>query len=353
MIDRFEIIGHDSPRPDAEHIIFCDGAGGSLFRPTMDLELSHWRPNCTPTEYRAGTSTEICYRFLGAPRPASWTVAVNNHVDVDGILSVYVLVHSDHALQHPRAIVEAADMGDFWGWGEPVAQRLFQGITLLMRKGGGAKAVYDEAFCRIPGLIDGSDPQIAEIERSLTPLREQVELVEKGTVTCRQRDPRFAQYIIPMAVAGASDERAAYAPDFNEAISPKAALWPQVRARWDGERVCLVSAERPTGWFHDLCFPGYLWADTEGKWRVPGLTYHDGMSSYDISNTRLIAAFAHLQKRETARGRWSLGGKGLVFGEELQTRFPVVGRFVDDRELPAISQLRPDDVAAEFDGIFG
>jgi len=28
MIDRFEIIGHSSPRPDAEHIIFCDGAGG-------------------------------------------------------------------------------------------------------------------------------------------------------------------------------------------------------------------------------------------------------------------------------------------------------------------------------------
>jgi hypothetical protein len=23
MLDRFEIIGHDSPRPNAEHIIFC------------------------------------------------------------------------------------------------------------------------------------------------------------------------------------------------------------------------------------------------------------------------------------------------------------------------------------------
>ena len=25
MIDRFEIIDHVSPRPDAEHILFCDG----------------------------------------------------------------------------------------------------------------------------------------------------------------------------------------------------------------------------------------------------------------------------------------------------------------------------------------
>ncbi len=97
MIDRFEIIGHDSPRPSAEHILFCDGTGGQIFRLATDLELSHWRPNCTPAEYRAGTSTEICYRFLDTPRPACWTVAVNNHVDVDGILSVYVLVQSDHA----------------------------------------------------------------------------------------------------------------------------------------------------------------------------------------------------------------------------------------------------------------
>jgi hypothetical protein len=352
MINRFEIIGHDSPRPDAEHIIFCDGTGGSLFRPATDLELSHWRPNCTPAEYRAGTSTEICYRFLDQPRGASWTVAVNNHVDVDGILSVYVLVHSDHALKHRRTIVEAADMGDFWGWGEPVAQRLFQGITLLMRKGGEPRSVYAEAFRRIPTLIDGSDSQVAEIEESLTPLRQQIQLVEDGRISRREREPRFAQYIIPLAVAGESDERTTYTPGFNEAISSNAVLWPQVRARWDAERVCLVSVERASGWFHDLCFPGYLWADTEGKWRVPGLTYHDGMSSYDISNVRLNAAFERLQERETADGRWALGGKGLVFDEELQTRFPVVGRFVDDRGLPTISHLAPDVAAGELDGAF-
>jgi len=48
-IDRFEIIDHGSPRPEAERIIFCDGTGGSIFQPKTDLELSHWRPNQTRT----------------------------------------------------------------------------------------------------------------------------------------------------------------------------------------------------------------------------------------------------------------------------------------------------------------
>src|ERR1700687_3657931 len=115
MIERFEIVGSTSARPEADQIIFCDGTGGSLFRGESDLELSHWRPNRTPAEYRAGTSTEICFRFLDDPRPGLWTVAVNNHVDVDGILSVYVLVHSDHAQAHRQTIIDAAEMGDFWG----------------------------------------------------------------------------------------------------------------------------------------------------------------------------------------------------------------------------------------------
>ena len=136
MIDRFEIVGSKSARPKADRIIFCDGTGGSLFQPETDLELSHWRPNKTPAEYRAGTSTEICFRFLDNPRPGSWTVAVNNHVDVDGILSVYVLVHSQHALAYRQTIIEAAEMGDFWGWGGAPAQRVFHLPDELRRREG-------------------------------------------------------------------------------------------------------------------------------------------------------------------------------------------------------------------------
>ncbi len=351
MIERFEILDHGGPRPDAEHIIFCDGTGGEIYRADADLELSHWRPNHTPAEYRAGTSTEICFRFLDNPRRGTWTAAVNNHVDVDGVLSVYALVHSDHALAHRQTIIEAADMGDFWGWGEPPAQRLFQGLTRLMKRGGDPQSIYAEAFSRIPALIDGSDSECPSIEESLRPLREGVEFVERGRITRTQHSARFTQYIGPRSIAGDDEQRASYVPEFNEAISSKAVLWPQVRARWDAERVCLASTERRTGWFHDLWFPGYLWADTEGKWLPPGLTYQGGMSSYAIQDDRLIAAMEELQRQETASGQWGLGGTTLPFGEELQDRFPLVGRFLNEQGQAAVSQLSPEQLATRFAGV--
>lgn len=352
MIDRYEIIDHGSPRPDADKILFCDGTEGGIFRPDSDIELSHWRPNRTPPEYRAGTSTEICFRFLDNPRPGSWTAAVNNHVDVDGILSVYVLVQSEHALAHRRTIIEAAEMGDFWGWGDEPAQRVFQGITRLMNSGKEAMAVYAEAFRRIPALIDGTDPEVPELEASLKPLRCGVELVEQGRIVRFQIEDRLALYLVPLAMAENSDDRASFVPGFNELISEKAILWPQVRARWDAERVCLASTDRKGGWFHDLYFPGYLWADTEGKWLVPGMQYHDGMASYDLDNSRLIAAFEELQRQETALGQWGLGGTKLPFGKELQDQFPLVGRFLDKQGHATISRISPDRVAEALRGAF-
>lgn len=187
----------------------------------------------------------------------------------------------------------------------------------------------------------------------MAPLRDGVQLIESGQIRRTEINSRLAHYIVPLAVAGKDDARAACAPEFNEAISSQAVLWPHVRARWDAQRVCLVSVERATGWFHDLCLPGYLWADTADHWLVHGLTYHDGMSSYEMHNDRLFAAFQQLQRHETAPGHWSLCGTALPLGDELQKRFPVVGRFVDERAQPTISNLGPDRVAQAFAGIFG
>ena len=215
------------------------------------------------------------------------------------------------------------------------------------------RAVFAEAFRRVPALINGTDPEVTQIDESLAPLRRSVELVEQGQIFRSLLGDRLAHYIVPLAIAGDDDGRASYSPEFNEVISEKAVFWPQVRARWDAERVSLVSTERETGWFHDLWFPGYLWGDTEGLWRVPGLEYRGGMGSYDVENLRLVAAFESLQRQETAPGRWGLGGTQLPFGRELQDRFPLVGRFLDEQGHPAVSQLLPEQATRTFEGVFG
>jgi hypothetical protein len=355
MIRDFEIVTSKSPRPAAERIVFCDGGGAHLFREETDLELSHWRPNRTPREYRAGTSTEICFRFLEDPRGGPWTVAVNNHLDVDGILSVYVLVHSAHTREHRKTIVAAAEMGDFWGWGEDAAQRLFQGLTLMMdagrERGDDVRKIYEDAFARIPGLIEGSDPRTEAIEQSLAPLNRGMKRVEQRKIRRSLIGERLAHYIIPLDVAG-DDECAAYVPGFNEAISDKTVLWPQARARWDKERVCLVSTQRSPGWFHALWFPGYLWADTESLWQVPGMHYRDGMESYDLDLPPLTTALERLQTMERGVGLWTMAGGASPFHETLQSIFPVVSRFADSNGAAAVSLLPPEDVGNALAGVF-
>jgi hypothetical protein len=349
MIEKFLILDHDAPPPDAEHVIYCDGSGGRAFREDKDLDLSHWRPNRTLARYRADTSTEICFRFLDDPVQAPWTLAVNNHLDVDGMLSVYTLVHSGHALNQRSTIVQAAEMGDFWSWGEPPAQRLFQGLTRLMNRGTSegrpVQSIYEEAFRRVQAIIDQTDPDSAQIERSLDPLRDGVHLVEKNAIRRTQHGPRFAQYVVPRAVVGDEVNRAINIPKFNEQISNKALLWPQARAKWDGQRVCLVSVAAAAGWHHDVWFPGYLWADVNDRWTIPGMNYRDGMESYDLDMPTFNHAIQQLNEAEQGAGHWTVGAGAFMFNSLIQSQYPVVARVLDEDGNAAVSQLVPAVVA--------
>jgi hypothetical protein len=57
--------------------------------------------------------------------------------------------------------------------------------------------------------------------------------------------------------------------------------------------------------------------------------------------------------KDTAPGRWALGGTNLPFGQELQERFPLVGRFCDEKGQVNTSGLSPDQVAKTLEGAFG
>ncbi|HEY6510759.1 MAG TPA: DUF6687 family protein, partial [Burkholderiaceae bacterium] len=126
--------GSRRPRPRSDRTIYCDGAHDAAFRPGIDLELSHWVPNLTPARYKADTSTAICLRFVAdSSRERGFELAVNNHVDVDGTLALFVLSQPELALTHRTLLVQVAEMGDFQGWGDPPAQRLYQALVLNLR----------------------------------------------------------------------------------------------------------------------------------------------------------------------------------------------------------------------------
>src|SRR5262245_20719896 len=101
------IEGSRRPQPASARTLYCDGTHDTAFRPDSDLELSHWVPKLTPARYKADTSTEICLNFVADPaRERGFDLAVNNHVDVDGLLSLFVVSHAELALAHRERLVQ-------------------------------------------------------------------------------------------------------------------------------------------------------------------------------------------------------------------------------------------------------
>jgi hypothetical protein len=342
---RFHIQGSEAPRPPARAVIYCDGGTDQQFREEVDLELSHWIPNRTPERFGADTSTEICLSFV-ASGERGFDLCVNNHADVDGVLSMFTLVHGGWALEHRRTLTQAAHMGDFWGWGEPPAQALFQTTTLLIRKLQSEKAdgnaLYQRCFDHVIAVLSGEST--FDAEPGLTALRDSVALVERGDVAREVLGERFARYVIPRRLAGGDLARAMRVPSFNAALSAECLLWPQARARFDRERVQLVSVEAEAGWYHDLWYPGYAWADTPRSWRPSGLRAEGDSNTHVLDHPPLTDAVGELAGLERATGTWTLA-RGLTPFSSLEGRgFPVVLSFLAN-DAPAPSSLEPALVA--------
>ncbi|MCH8907233.1 MAG: hypothetical protein IH840_09105 [Candidatus Heimdallarchaeota archaeon] len=180
MIQNFYILGSNQERPISDRTIFADGSSDTSFLVGIDLELSHWSGSKTPSEYKADTSTEICMKFIKSTKDklGMYDLAMNNHLDVDGILSVFTLIHSEIALKYSTTIIEAATIGDFWGFGSDEAFILFQGLTLfyndLVNKKEDIRKIYSLSFEEIKklltslkGTFEGIHEGVSVIKRSL------------------------------------------------------------------------------------------------------------------------------------------------------------------------------------------
>jgi hypothetical protein len=335
-----------SSAPADRPVVYCDGTAGAAFRADVDVELSHWIPNRTPRRFKADTSTEIAFRFLDDRGPLERLVAVNNHVDVDGLLSVYAVTHPETALAHRQTLIQAAEIGDFWAWGERPAQVLFQGLTLLTAAAPAhdeVPATYERCFARIPDLLQGTDPLLPEIESGIAALHRSLDLIETGRVRRHEYHDRFTAYELPADVCGGDLERAWAVAEFNEALSDRCLLWPQARNRRDGQKVQLVACETEDGWHFDLWYPGYMWADFADRWRAPGYETVGGMSDYRLDHPPLTRAIAALREREPGPASWELATLLSPFEKSTGRPFPVVATVSRDGR-PAASGLSPEVV---------
>ena len=115
-------------------------------------------------------------------------------------------------------------------------------------------------------------------------------------------------------------------------------LLPQARAKRDAQRLQLISVQAGEGWFHDLLYPGYCWAETPDRWRPPGLVLGDG--NYRLDHAPLHQAAGELNRVERRPGRWALAESMSVFGGLAGRGFPVVLSLLHEGRAAA-SSLAP------------
>ena len=118
-------------------------------------------------------------------------------------------------------------------------------------------------------------------------------------------------------------------------------LLPQARARYDGERLQLISVETAAGWHHDLWLPGYAWAETPQRWPVPGLAA-DGHAFQHLDLRRAVRQLAAAERQS---GEWQLAERISFFSTLPGRGYPVLLSFLSDG-ASAPSSLSPAFVGA-------
>jgi hypothetical protein len=353
-IRALHITGSRAPRPPAARVIFCDGGVDATYRDGVDLELSHWIPNATPAQYKASTSTEICIRFAESGAAPEYDLVINNHVDVDGVLSTFALLFPEVALRHRTTLVQAAEIGDFWGWGELEAQHLFQALACLTvtlrERAVDPLEMYRLCYERVHAALDGA--RFDDCGDGLAAFHDCVRRVETGAIARTVLDARVVHYAIPRSLASGALAAALHIPGFCDPLSRAALLPPQVRAKHDARRVQLVSVETGDGHYYDLWLPGYTWAETVDWWRPPGVTNTGSSNVHELQLAALDELVAELARLETAHGSWALARKFTPFATLAGRGFPVVLSFLRDGS-PAPSALPPDAIASRLVHAFG
>lgn len=348
----FYIKGSKAERPGSRCTIYVDGTAGGDFREGIDVELSHWFPNRTEDHYKAGTSTEICFKFLDANMDYPYDLVINNHLDIDGLLSTFVLAYPKMAIKNRNVLCNTAKIGDFWAWAEGKSLKLFQELTLfyqqLEKQNVDLQKAYEACF-EVVLLIPNSSE--ATINEQLI-LEKQFLLIEQGIIERQELTPWFVVYRVPRTLSKGKLEKFLQIPNANEPISERLAFWPQVRNRWDEEKIQLIAIESENGIHYDLWYPGYVWADTRGLWRPPGLILPKKGGLLQIAWPALAKVIQELNEIEKGPCEWKVF-PGLRFeGHENPRGFPIAAATLGKRNEMTESHLSLETVSRSFEKLF-
>lgn len=147
------------------------------------LTLSHWPHAGSPAWTQADSSAEMVFRYLDHPERHHPGVDVvsNNHVDQDGLVSVFALIAPQEALDRRARLVDLARAGDFGTFSSRDAARA--AIAIDHWPG----ATYEELLERVTELVDHVErfrDLWADEDAALTA---GLEALAAGTVTIEER----------------------------------------------------------------------------------------------------------------------------------------------------------------------
>ena len=108
-LPRYHYLGLDE-LGDQRHLV-VDGAP----RQNSATVLSHWPVSPTPTGLWRDLSAEIAYAYLldETAWDQSTDIVTNDHLDVDGLISLFFLTNPERAIERAELLVEIARVGDF------------------------------------------------------------------------------------------------------------------------------------------------------------------------------------------------------------------------------------------------
>jgi hypothetical protein len=298
------------------------------------IHFSHWKGNETPAAVKADTSTEIALNLIAAPNFNELTrgieLVTNNHFDTDGVLSVWIALTGERALELRDKLIPAAEAGDFSEFTGEDAVRASIAI-----QGSDQASPNDETgsplACHLAGEEVDDDARayelvLPEVERVLTRTGDYEPLWRSAwerIATAIESFERGASTVQEFA-----DARASLITLAPEVFSPSgfnptrhAAPYTAISHYARGQ-IYLIATPVKGGWVYRIDYPYYSWAETIVRPRI---------ERRDL--TPLINQLNEIEKQ--GEGRWQLDTREMTSAV----------KFVAANGTPGASTIAPDEVA--------